>query len=242
MSLINEALKKAQTERQVAPPPPPRSGVPVPPGSPPQPRKKRNYLWGFLMAIIFVGLFSAVVSTFLVYQILGPEEASTKAEPAAETAVLAEAATPESPVITAPEPSAEPQLEPSAQPAEPATTPPASPAAEAPVEAVDAIVAAEPVEVPVVEAPAPPAAPAPTVAAVAAVSNPAIWTRLELLEIRGIMSGGTKVLIHDLANGKTKAFTTGELLDGALGLRIAQIKPSAILFQDNGGYSYTKTF
>ena len=79
MSLINEALKKAQPERPGTPPPSPQPHhLELPPQKPP--KRKRSYLWGFLLAVIIVGLFSTMVTAFLVYQILGVEEGeSTKA-------------------------------------------------------------------------------------------------------------------------------------------------------------------
>jgi hypothetical protein len=72
--------------------------------------------------------------------------------------------------------------------------------------------------------------------------NPAVWARLQELEIRGIMSGGNKVLIFDLSTGKTKSYQPGDILDGSLALKIASIDPSAILFEDYAGSIHTKSF
>ena len=223
MSLINEALKKAQGQRPHAArqtPPPEGVGVPAPPQQPP---KRRNLLWGFLIVIIFVGLFSAGMATFLVYQILGPcetEQATGPSSPPASTAA------------TVPDTSGE-------APVQQQQTPPA-PTAKLPAPAEENAIAAS-----VETSPAPamvipplsgqgPAEPGP--------AEGAVWERLAQLEIRGIMSGGSRVLIFDKATGKTKAFEPGEALEGPLGLKVATISPSAIVFQDHGGVPHSKSF
>ena len=68
------------------------------------------------------------------------------------------------------------------------------------------------------------------------------WERLAQLEIRGIMSGGSRVLIFDKATGKTKAFEPGEALEGPLGLKVASIAPGAIVFEDHDGVPHSKSF
>ncbi|MEX0325454.1 MAG: hypothetical protein AB3N33_05135 [Puniceicoccaceae bacterium] len=226
MSLINEALKKAQPERSGTPPPLPPKHLEAPNVPSPQPpRRKRSYLWGFLMAVVIVALFSALVTTFLVYQILGDEDGetaqatpaeveSTEASPAqvweklpeeaATTVASEEAAGPEQ-VALAADPLPEDAVEDDIPPG--------------PVAAVE--------ETPV----APPAKP-----------NPAVWARLQELEIRGIMSGGEKVLIFDTSTGKTKSYKPGDVLDGSLALSISSIEIDAILFEDYGGIIHTKSF
>ncbi|MEX0332254.1 MAG: hypothetical protein AB3N64_12610 [Puniceicoccaceae bacterium] len=226
MSLINEALKKAQPERSGTPPPVPPKHLEmpqVPPSEPP--KRKRNYLWGFLMAVVIVALFSALVTTFLVYQILGDEDGTTAP---AETAAV-------EPTETAPAQVWE------KLPDEEATS---TAVAEVETTAVslptgDSRIADEVEELPASEAvatveespPAPPAKP-----------NPAVWARLQELEIRGIMSGGEKVLIFDTSTGKTKSYTPGDVLDGSLALSISSIESDAILFEDYGGIIHTKSF
>jgi cytoskeletal protein RodZ len=222
MSLINEALKKAQPERPsdkpTPPPMDPSAGVQQPP------KRKKNYLWGFLLAVLIVGLFSAAVSTFLVYQVLGDSDgkdaaSSSTQEEASSTdsdqmwVKMAEATTSGSlaeQVQTAPE---EPQ------PVSNETVMNESASAETFPETSEAALS---------KPPTPP--------------NPAVWARLQELEIRGIMSGGNKVLIFDLSTGKTKSYQPGDILDGSLALKIASIDPSAILFEDYAGSIHTKSF
>jgi cytoskeletal protein RodZ len=231
MSLINEALKKAQPER-----PSDKSNKahitapPLPHQKPP--KRKKNYLWGFLMAIIIVGLFSAAVSSFLVYQILGeeegtqttstesqPEEASPESDQAWEKMAVNEKAKPlasEADGSTAgsiPEPSESGQASTATQ------EPDAGAVAPARLSAAEIL------------ANAPPSRP-----------NPAVWARLQELEIRGIMSDGNKVLIFDTSTGKTKSYKPGEILDGSLALKVASIDSTIILFEDYDGSIHTKSF
>ena len=72
--------------------------------------------------------------------------------------------------------------------------------------------------------------------------NPAVWARLQELEIRGIMSGGEKVLVFDTSTGKSKSYEPGDIVDGTLSLKISSIESDAILFEDYGGIIHTKSF
>ena len=78
MSLINDALKKAQPQRSTDDRLVPEQTEAT--HYKPQ-KKKKNYLWGFLLAVIIVGLFSAAVTSFLVYQILGDEKGAEAGPP-----------------------------------------------------------------------------------------------------------------------------------------------------------------
>lgn len=226
MSLINEALKKAQPERPTAPntpQPPPQQGEHYQP-----PRKrKRGYLWGFLMAVLIVGIFSAVVTTFLVYQILGENEG----DPATvQTATESEATPgPETVWEKLPEAATEAPAEDTAIAGETGLAAAASGIADE----VKPVASSEHVPEPVEEAvtQAPPARP-----------SPAVWARLQELEIRGIMSGGNKVLIFDQSTGKTKSYEPGEIVDGSLALSVRSIESGEILFEDYGGSIHTKSF
>jgi len=263
MSLINEALKKAQTERPTTAPVQPETGAPGLPNQNQRPPKKRRYLWGFLLSVIVVALFTTTISTFLIFQILGEEENKEKTnaerrlevteQNVAELVTVVETATPDNslqmplpdevatPVAQTPPATArELQPEPTIDVIAPATSEPPV-ATTPPVNLVqDSTTAAtakaqqdsKPVQS-TVQTP-PPVDPA--------KPNPAIWARLETLEVRGIMSGGTKVLIFDTSAGKTKTFRPGDMVDGTLGLKIASITSSAIIFEDYGGFKYNKSF
>ena len=234
MSLINEALKKAQTERQTS-----AAGdaaIDLTQATPPvhhQPPRRRGYLWGFILALLLVGLFSSILATFFVWQILGPDE---KPAPAAQI------------VQAAPETQAPPTV--AMNPAPAIQAPVSTPEATAPL-AVEEVPAPEPVAVveqtavampP--EPPAPAAQPEPVAAVPGKASPPdaAVRTRLQELEIRGIMSGGTRVLIFDTSTNRAKAYRPGEIVEGPLALTISAISQSIIEFEDYAGSKYTKSF
>jgi len=228
MSLINEALKKAQSDRPHAPKHLVASQLGGAGHPPPAPRK-RNYLWGFLMSVIIVGLFSAGMSTFLVYYILGDEKPAAEAaqaKPVAAQVAQVEPVAEPLPAEAAPEPAPVPEK---------VSTPTGGTQAEPVLKEAPVTKAAPPPAVtPEVPPSATPPPPGPT--------NPAVWARLQELEIRGIMGGGTKVLVFDLSTGKTKSFVEGDLVDGPLGLQIVTLKPNAIVFKDYDGFEYTKSF
>jgi hypothetical protein len=238
MSLINEALKKAQSER-----PSSIQNHPVMQGgghSHPQqkPPRKRRFLFGFIMAVLIVGLFSTGVSTYLVYQILGTDKS--------EEAGNAQAARPVEVATT------------QADPATATTPPPAEtvkvqePVVEKEVTEVVKAAPTTPVEAPVAQQPvpqeivAPPPVvevPAPEPAVVqAAGTDPSTWNRIDEFEIRGIMSRGEKVLIFDARNQRSKTYRPGDLIDGALSLRVASITTNVITFENNDGAQFRKSF
>ena len=96
----------------------------------------------------------------------------------------------------------------------------------------------------VTEPPAPPVKPEPVVEAPVQSTppNPAVRSRLQELEIRGIMSGGTRVLIFDTTNSRSKAYRPGEIVEGPLALKISAISQNIIEFEDYAGSKYTKSF
>jgi hypothetical protein len=232
MSLINEALKKAQPQRN-SPGTVQPEAVPAPPPHYSPPRRKRSYLWGFLLAVLLVGLFSAIVSTYLVYQVLGSGEQaeSDGGTPApiasnADPQVTSEIASPgiEQKTVNQTASSAPPEDRTAPEPDPASMNSPSTAASLAGVESE--------------EATAPVASARPT----ATPTNREAWERLQSLEIRGIMSGGTKVLIFDLVTGKTRSYTPGEIIDGALGLKVSSIDPNVISFEDYDGATLTKPF
>jgi len=238
MSLINEALKKAQSDRPVG-----DAGsrdhllhMPGPPHK--QPPRKRSPIWGFLLAVLIIGLFSASVTTILVYKILGEEETPPQTAQVAKTkpgTPAVETAAQEQPEPEAATPVVEAATE---DPVVPEPIPAEAAGQSATSSAVVTVNAGEPVTV-TPEQSLPAAEP---VQSPPPVPNAAMWARLEELEIRGMMSGGTKVLIYDSASGKTRSFVEGDLIDGTLGLRISSIQSNSIVFEDYGGNELTKSF
>lgn len=223
MSLINDALKKAQPKRLGSNPSPALAQMPEVPHHEP-PKRKRRYLWGFLMAVIIVGLFSALVTAFLVHMILG-DQAGTTAATTQQTPV-----TPETEQVWE-------KLPAEAEASNPATQD--QPAMVAASEAATPENPAQPAQA-AQEQPEPEGVK--PVLKPTSKPNPAVWARLQELEIRGIMSGGNKVLIFDLSTGKTKSYEPGDILDGSLALTIASIETDEILFEDYGGSIHSKSF
>jgi hypothetical protein len=212
MSLINEALKKAQGDRPAHPQqdnPKPGTGLPMEAHYTPKTKgHRRNFLWGFFVSVLVVGTLTTLLTAYFVRQILGPE---------GETPAKASVATAQSPV-----------------------SPEAPAPAEASAPAPEKTVKPDPQPAPVAdvkEEPAPITPPQPPMP-----PNPAVIARLLELEIRGIMSKGTRVLIFDQATGRTKAYRVGESLEGAMGLVVENISNSSIKFKDYAGQIHSKSF
>lgn len=222
MSLINEALKKVQNQNPGQGTPPTTTLPPLPPPTPPAARKPhRSFLWGFLAAVLVVGLFTSMLASFFVWQILGPDKPPASTETLPPLPRSADSLEPPPMVPEAAEPVPEaPQPEPIAS--EESPSPP--PSADLP----PPVAAPEPAPAPAREPDLPP--------------DPQVVARLMELEIRGIMSGGIKVLIHDRANDRTRAYRVGETIEGAMGLSIAGIAPDTIQFRDYAGAIHTKSF
>ena len=280
MSLINEALKKAQTDR----PGSSRPTVPMDPGGMPpvqQPPKKKRYLFSFIIIVLLVGLMSALVSTYLVLQIMGDDETAQAEQPSVQpdqaatgpgtvasgvveipeivnpetAAVGAEATTEAIDVASAIAKEAALVDAEAAEVAIPTGQPIAE---ELPISVPEAVVQeqqasieaaiSEPAPAAPVEAEPEPVAvlpvtePSATPTYASGSTNPEIWRRLDEFEIRGIMSRGAKVLIYDSRTEKARTYTSGDLIDGALSLRVATISSGEIQFTNNEGSIFTKAF
>lgn len=263
MSLINEALKKVQNQQggtgPTTPPGPPVTPH-APQHTPPDKGKHRSFVWGFVVAVLIIGLVTSLLATFFVWQILGTDEPVQATEPAiVEQAPVKEpvpdpatptvsepdataAVTPEAaPLIPEPDQvvaTAIPQEQPGpvAQAAPPTTNlpePTSTPSAQA-VETQTSTPAENQVPVAVSPPEPQPSAPRPP--------DPAVVTRLQQVQIRGIMSGGIKVLIQDEFTGRTRAYRVGESLEGTMGLVVVGITPNTIQFRDYAGSIHTKSF
>jgi len=267
MSLINDALKKAQKEQQSgsgasSERPSPSPGTPPPHGG--DKATKRSFLWGFIAAVLIVGTVTTLLTTFFVWQILGdPEPNKTVAqerppqEGDPEPPIESKAQTPapqsetEDKRLVAAPPATDPSTESAPLTGEPA--PPGEEDREMPVVAMQAAPDTDARE-PSASSPRPdtkentgqPKAAPPPAGFSADVQvlppNPEVIVRLRELEIRGIMSGGSKVLIYDSSTGKTQAFEAGESLSGPMGLEVVTITNSTIQFRDYEGRLHTKSF
>ena len=243
MSLINEALKKAQTERKTDSQPhqttAEAAAAAILSSHQQKPKRKRNFLWGFVISVLVVGLLASGISLILVNQLFTEEESYQHPPAAAQQ----KPSLPPTAAIDAP--SAE-KVTPVPASSGPNPAPAAmNPAAQSPASAAQTVVQPPPAAVATPSATPTPPTPPPSSAAkprTQAKPNPEVWARLEELEIRGIMPGGSKVLIFDKRTGQNKTFQTGDMLDGSLGMRLGNLSPNQIEVEDYGGYIYTKSF
>ena len=245
MSLINDALKKAQRERSQAPEHP--AAVTPPPTAPSSaPRRelraKGNPWPAILVVIALIGGGAAV--WFL--------KPSGQSAPTAPATIAAHTAAPAAPAPSAsPTPAVEQvQLQftpPTAKPATASTTPTTAPAAAAPLPATPTAA------VPALQQPAPIAAPAAVAAAPVAVQpapataaeplkinlqveDPRILACLDSARVQGIRSvaDDAKLLMNN------KVYRTGAVVDRELGLKLTQILPTELVFEDAHGIQYRK--
>ncbi|HEY0943833.1 MAG TPA: hypothetical protein VGD81_01150 [Opitutaceae bacterium] len=245
MSLINEALKKAQklrAEEPTAVPPAMPGGPPPAPITPRrQPWSARTVVWSVFGAVSLIIFSIAFTILFLGG---GDKNSAPAPRPSQPTLARAPAISPSSAPVTiapappVPAPEIKPALEP--QPAEVPVLVPA-PAQQAPSPTVDAPVepASPPRSDPVVINPAPSPAPAPAPTRTAPPRpDPQVYRFIDTLRITGIRASATdpKVLMND------RLFRLNDIVDRGFGLRLTRIEPSSLTFVDNTGAVYTKNF
>lgn len=257
MSLINEALKKAQKQRTGESPS--LSAAPSIGGERPDQIARRGKSTGigeFLLplGLGFVGLAVLVVGAVFLFRSKG-DDAPAKpvaianpppaAKPAAPTAAPVESAPPPivattpAPEVSAPQPApVAPAVSSFTVPNVAATTPtkPSSTATET-------IPPAAPVITLTAPPPATPAPPAPTPAASVGPLKlePRAINFIEGLRVTGIRVSGTdpkdsKVLMND------RVYRLGSLVDAEMGLRLVGIAAVSLTFEDERGARYTRLF
>lgn len=224
MSLINDALKKAQRQRGDSTPPSPSapSAAPMPgplsaaPSRRATPASRPQLL--LLGVGTLLGLALALGAVFLLRQ---PEP------PASATPPAAASATPE-----------------------PARTAAAEPAASLPVTA-SSLTPTKAEEAPLLTVSTRPSEPVPALSPVATApaaspATPATPPRasltmiqtIEAFRIAGVRASGadSKVLMND------RVYRIGDTVDHALGIRISAVTANSITFVDEAGAAYTRNF
>jgi hypothetical protein len=83
------------------------------------------------------------------------------------------------------------------------------------------------------DSPAPPPPPA---------NSAAVQQFIDALDIRGVMSSGQRLLIHNETSGRTQAFQAGSVIDEKLNLSILKVEDRLITFSTDDGQIYTKRF
>lgn len=245
MSLINEALKKAQ--RQTHPESPvssrplgstglPYSAPSAPPVKPPAPP--------VALIVAGAGVLISVSVLATVWLLRAPTPAVKEAKPAGVRHEVPPAA---STVVIATAPDTAPTAPPLAP--RPALSAAADTPPPAPAPAPTVAAAAAPTLVPLPTQPTP-ASPAKVVAKVAPVSPPpaviddveasaaAAQKLIDEMRISGVrqQGAGSKVLI----NGRV--YRLNEIVDRTLGLRLTQVHPTQLTFTDRQGAIFTREF
>jgi hypothetical protein len=232
MSLINEALKKAQRQRSDQPPG--SSSVADRRGDGPRPMRTQSVILLVAGAAVLV-VFSVVITVYLLNRnpvaAPVPSTAPTAKTPAPAVDLSAPSPVIVAPVIPTPTPVAATPVETTTV----ATTPPA----------VSALPTATPPAVEITT-PAPSAAvttphPEPAEAAPPAVVRPTeleIQLFVDAIRVTGIKSNGgeSKVLMND------RVYRVNDFVNRSLALKLVGVEPEKLTFSDASGTTYTKSF
>ena len=212
MSLINNALKKAQRQRAA-------EAEAVSGGSIAPIRRGKSGLPAQTLVLIVAGAAVIVVlSVVATVYLLKPAPVPSPAAPATPV-VTAAAPTPEvtMPAVKLPEP-------------EPAHSAPTASNPE-PITSTATVTTAEPAAAEPVSAP-------PAATLEPARADERVYTFIDNLQVMGVRSSGTdsKVLMND------RVYRVNDIVDRTLALRLIQVAPDRLVFEDANGITYTKTF
>ncbi len=215
MSLINDALKKAQHRQGDTTPP--AASTPGPARVPGQPSgRPKSPVHGVAIGVVATLLVVAASVAVTVY-LLKEDEPPARHPSSPVTNTSTTPVAPSAPVSTPATPAA-------SAPEIPAPTPPPPAPATPPVAAVPA--ATTP--------PAPPAEPAiPTLKLGTRIQS--FVDRLRVTSIR-ISDTGNKAILND------RLFRVNDLVEPALGLRLTDIQPHLLTFTDENGATYLRHF
>lgn len=227
MSLINDALKKAQHRHGESTPPNPGQAGPA--AIPSRPGKGKTPLTKMILIGAGIGAFSAAVSTAVILFVLRKDPPAQSTPPIAGPAPVTQPATPVSAPSVAPtpvQPVGTPSTAPTftAAPVTAATEPPAASPFTTSAEPAPAVTPVAPVSLP---------EPAPTIKLGTRVQ--AFVDRLRVTSIR-ISDTGNKAILND------RLFRVNDLVEPSLGLRLTDIQPSVLTFTDESGNTYLRHF
>jgi len=253
MSLINEALKKAQRQRHAAAP---ADEAPAP-EKPARPIAAHGPAWGTSVVVAATSGALLIIGALVFFTLhwLGNEPEPAPAPRVAATTKAAATAPAKSP---APAPTAAPVARPAAPGAEqapqaqPVSAPTATPTTATPTRVVPAAPAATASTPPAAttapaasatpgDAPAPAAEPAAvtlTVPVRAPRPDDRIPAYLESLRVAGvrILSSDSRVLIID------GVFRVNDTVDRGLGLMLLEVRQGTMVFEDAQGFKHEKRF
>ena len=224
MSLINDALKKAQKQRTDESPP--VGSMPSIGGEPAARIAKRAKPLGFNSLLMWIGIGAGLVAALVVggFFLVRGMTAGPATTPPAKPPIVAQATTPPTEQSSPVKPSGSTPTSPYVLPAVPGAAP-----AKATVPA--AVVVAAPV-VP------PPEPEIPKPAAPLLKLLPKAVAYIEALHVSGIRASTTdsKVLMND------RVYRVGDTVEHELGLKLAEITASSLTFEDERGARYTRNF
>lgn len=255
MSLINEALKKAQRQRGDQAPAS-DGGATGPIEKRGKPMRAQSLLLLAAAAAVLIA-FSVVVTVYLVNR--QPPHLASATPPAPKQIIRSEPADEPTPIVVAPilpppapatpiAPSPRVEAAPPPVAAKPAEKrlPPAQPVA-APIAEPSSIVAKpEPTVAertpaarrPAAELPAPAPAAAKPAAPGNAPADPRVHAFVDAIRVTGIRSSGneSKVLMND------RVFRVNDVVDRSLELKLVKVESDTLTFVDANGVIYTKNF
>jgi hypothetical protein len=216
MSLINDALKKAQSRHGDSTPPAAETAGPA--SIPPGPRKGKSPLGKIGLIGAGIALLSAAVSAAVILLVIRKEPRAPSPIGRPETA---QAHPPISPAPTSPTPT-KPAKTPSAlSPVTPGAASSAQPALNIAAPVTPASPAVLPPE------------PAPAIKLGTRIQS--FIDRLRVTSIR-ISDTGNKAILND------RLFRVNDLVEPSLGLRLTDIQPSLLTFTDEAGTTYLRHF
>ena len=261
MSLINEALKKAQRQRAaeagLEQPGPEPGAVVVARAAPRNARTVALMTLGAGVAVLALALLTYVLTTHSSTVVTGPARPAVKAAPIAQKPDSAQPATPpaEKPVTTEPVASA-----PSVPPAPPApviaagttstTVSTSAPVVSPPSDAKAPVQAPEPSAMPppttpavaAVVVPSTPVPPQPAVPAATAPPAPKpneqVQAFVDAVRVTGIRASGEDSRV--LMNGRH--YRLNEVVERTLGIRLVKVEGNCLTFADPNGVTYLKYF
>ena len=217
MSLINDALKKAQRQRSTDSAPPLAAPTAAGPGPGARAVKRAKPLafdaQMLRLALTVLGVGLVLIGSMLYFQ--------WKAYPSGTLTLSGIKPRPKTPVKEIPVAVDEKisLIVPATDRGQPATT------------------AVEPA-LPIVSAPGAPIEPAPSRTALKLRPDPKILAYIDAVRITGIRAAGvdSKVLMND------RVFRVNDMVDRTLGLRLTAVEASALIFEDERGVVYTRNF
>jgi hypothetical protein len=259
MSLINEALKKAQRLRHE------QQAGPVTDAPAGEIRKRARPMRAQTLVLLIAGasvlvVFSVVITVYLLNSeddapafsptvIVTPPTSAPLVDPAAPSPVIVAPVIPNSAAAPETSPAIEPVATSATPPAivvpdlaatTPASAPDLAPVATAP-EPASSTATSTPASAPAASEPPPTAAAAKLAAAVEAIApDPDVRAQqfIDALRVTGIRASGndSKVLMND------RVYRVNDIVDRTLGLKLIKVAPDSLTFSDPTGATYTKIF